>query len=455
MPNHYFYANLTRLVYIVCCIIIPFTVHSALPASVNGQDLPTLAPMLEQTTPGVVNIATRGRVKVASHPLLDDPFFRHFFGNPQRPRERTTQSLGSGVIVNADKGYILTNSHVIAGADKITVTLHDGREFDAVLIGSDPDSDVAVIQIDADNLRAVRWGNSDVLRVGDFVVAIGSPFGLAQTVTSGIVSALGRSGLGIEAYEDFIQTDASINPGNSGGALVNLNGELIGINTAILGPSGGNIGIGFAIPAHMAQQIMQQLLEYGEVRRGRLGVVVQDLNPELAKAFGIKQYRGAIISRVEGGSAADIAGLEAGDVVIEVNERPVKSSADMRNAIGLQRIGAVVEMTVLRDNKQRSIKAVIAEPKMTSIDGKKLHPRMAGARLGMVDDDTNSGLTILDIAPQSAAASSGLRKGDVILSINRRRVTDIASAEQAAKQTQRGILLNIQRGNNALFIVLQ
>ena len=335
---------------------------TALPAEVEGQPLPTLAPMLERVTPAVVQIATEARVPVATNPLLEDPFFRRFFGAPeQQPRERRAQGLGSGVIIDPKQGYILTNNHVVAQADQITVSLKDGRHFTAKLVGADPDADIAVLKVEAPNLATIPIGDSEGLRVGDFVVAIGNPFGLTQTVTSGIVSALGRSGLGIESYEDFIQTDASINPGNSGGALVNLRGELVGINTAILGPSGGNIGIGFAIPINMAREIMAQIVEYGEVRRGRLGVTVQDLTPDLAQAFDISAgQRGAVIAQVEPGSPADKAGLKAGDVVTSVNGKPVKSSADMRNAVGLQRIGAKVEFEVVRGGKTRTLVATIA-----------------------------------------------------------------------------------------------
>ncbi|HEY3488117.1 MAG TPA: Do family serine endopeptidase, partial [Gammaproteobacteria bacterium] len=386
--------------------------EAALPPVVEGQQMPSLAPMLELTTPGVVNIATQGRVEIRNNPLFEDPAFRRFFNIPQMPRERMTQSLGSGVIVDAKKGYILTNHHVIASADQIAVTLRDGRELEGRLVGSDPDADIAVIQVKADGLTAVPWGDSDQLRVGDFVVAIGNPFGLGQTVTSGIVSALGRSGLGIEAYEDFIQTDASINPGNSGGALVDLRGRLVGINTAIVGPSGGNIGIGFAIPAQMAKSLMQQLIEHGQVTRGSLGVVVQDLNAELKQAFGLQSGSGVVISRVEPGSAAAKAGLRVGDVVIAVNGRPVRGSADMRNVIGLQRIGEVVEMEVLRDGKPPPLTVLIAETKVNSMDGGELHPRLAGAKLGSAAAALNrndiSGLLVLDVMRGSAASLSGL-----------------------------------------------
>ncbi len=441
---------------------VPISV-AALPAKVGDKALPSLAPMLEQTTPGVVNIATRGRVKVRNNPLFEDPFFGHFFNLPKQPSERVTQSLGSGVIVDAKNGYVLTNHHVVANAEEIILTLKDDRRLDAKVIGTDPDSDVAVLKVEADNLTAVPWGDSDALRQGDFVVAIGNPFGLGQTVTDGIVSALSRSGLGIEEYEDFIQTSAPINPGNSGGALVDLNGRLIGINTAILGSSGGNIGIGFAIPARMARQIMEQLLEYGEVRRGRLGVVVQNLGPELANAFGLKHQRGAVISRIENGSAAEQAGLKAGDIVIEVNGRKVKSSADMRNVIGLQRIGQVVEMKVIRDGKARIVTAEIAEPKLTSVDGKVLHPQLAGAQLAATQRTLKKrisgkgvpGVQVVEIESHSPASLSGLRRGDIITSVNRQVVNDIETAKRAAETVQRGMLLNILRGDTALFIVLQ
>jgi serine protease Do/serine protease DegQ len=300
-----------RLLTLALLLASPVT-EAALPAEVDGQPLPTLAPMLERVTPAVVNIATRGRVQVRENPLLSDPFFRRFFDLPTPRRERRTQSLGSGVIIDAAEGYVVTNHHVIAKAQEISVTLRDGRALPATLVGADPEADIAVIQVTADDLGELPLADSDALRVGDFVVAIGNPFGLGQTVTSGIVSALGRSGLGIEGYEDFIQTDASINPGNSGGALVNLRGELVGINTAILAPSGGNVGIGFAIPASMVRELVAQLVEHGEVRRGQLGIVLQDLTPQLAEAFGIANGGGAVVSQVLDGSPAERAGLQPG-----------------------------------------------------------------------------------------------------------------------------------------------
>lgn len=451
--------SLQRLLAIVTLAAITQLSQAALPASVDNQPLPSLAPMLEKTTPGVVNIATRGYARMNGNPLLEDPFFRYFFDIPEQQRDHVTQSLGSGVIVDAVKGYILTNNHVIDNADEIVVTLHDGRELEANLVGTDPDSDVAVVQVKADNLVALPWGDSDKLRVGDFVVAIGNPFGLGQTVTDGIVSALDRSGLGIEKFENFIQTNAQINPGNSGGALVDLNGRLVGINTAIIGPSGGNVGIGFAIPVAMAQQIMRQLIEHGEVHRGRLGIAMQDINSELARAFGLKQTHGVVISRVEKASPAEKAGLRAGDIVTEVNGRTVRSASDMSNVIGLQRIGQVVEMKVLRDGRGLQVKAVIEEKPINSIAGKSLHPALEGAVLGEASVVLNRsdipGLIITELRLRSPASAAGLRQGDIISSINRQAVETIEQARFLIEQSGGGVLLNIRRGNTALFLVLR
>ena len=321
-----------------------------------GGAVPTLAPMLARVTPGVINIAVRGKVR-AENPLLQDPFFRRFFNLPQRsqPEERETQATGSGVIVDAQNGYILTNGHVVDNATKIEVTTKDNKRFTAKLVGRDTEADVAVLQIPAQNLTAVPLGDSDRLQVGDFVLAVGNPFGLGQTVTSGIVSALGRSGLGIEGYEDFIQTDASINPGNSGGPLVNLYGQVVGINTAILAPGGGNIGIGFAVPINMARRVMDQIVRYGEVKRGRIGVAIQDLTPELAQAMNTKQTVGAVIARVEAGSAAEQAGLKTGDLVVAVNGTAVHSGTQLRNMIGLARIGDQVTLTVDRRGSEYTL----------------------------------------------------------------------------------------------------
>jgi Do/DeqQ family serine protease len=336
-------------------------VSAALPASIEGSPLPTLAPMLEQVAPAVVNIATEGRIRISENPLLSDPFFRRFFNIPDMPLERKTESLGSGVIMDARRGLVVTNNHVIANADQIAVNLRDGRRLQAELIGTDPETDIAVIKIEANDLTSATVADSERLRVGDFVVAIGNPFGLGQTVTSGIISALGRSGLGIEGYEDFIQTDASINPGNSGGALVNLRGELIGINTAIFSQSGGNVGIGFAIPSNMVERVIEHLVRYGEVKRGALGVQLQDLTPDLAKAFDVPPQGGAVVVSVVPDSEADRAGLRAGDVVVGVAGKRARDASDVRNRIGLLRIGETVRLEVLREGEVKTIVARVGE----------------------------------------------------------------------------------------------
>jgi Do/DeqQ family serine protease len=341
----------------------------------GGGAVPSLAPMLSRITPGVVNIAVRGRVK-EQNPLLQDPFFRRFFNLPQnaQPEERETQATGSGVIVDAAQGYVLTNGHVAENATRIDVVTKDNRRLTAKLIGIDSDTDIAVLQIPAVNLTAVPLGDSDRLQVGDFVIAIGNPFGLGQTVTSGIVSALGRSGLGVEGYEDFIQTDASINPGNSGGPLVDLEGECVGINTAILAPGGGNIGIGFAVPINMARRVMEQLVRYGEVKRGRIGVAIQDLTPDLAQAMNTTHTTGAVIARVDPASPAERAGLKSGDLVVAVNGVAVRSGTQLRNMIGLTRTGSEVELTVDRGGAERKV-AVQVDPAAASAQRQRQRQR--------------------------------------------------------------------------------
>ena len=362
------------VVWVLTLLCVAFSpVQAALPAvTAEGDALPSLAPMLEKTSPAVVNIAIETRVRAARNPLMNDPFFRRFFDMPerQRPSERRAASAGSGVIVDAAEGYVLTNAHVVKNADNIEVTLTDGRELSAELVGVDEEVDLAVLKLEeSDRLTQIAIADSTGLRVGDFVVAIGNPFGLGQTVTSGIVSALGRTGLGIEGYESFIQTDASINPGNSGGALVNLRGELVGINTAILAPAGGNVGIGFAIPTEMAENVMQQLIEHGEVRRGMLGVTIQDLTAELAEAFGVERQRGVVITQVVEDSAAEKAGLKSGDVVTAVDGRPVNRAADLRNKVGMAPVGEKVELSILRDGKKKDVTAVISESSRETAGG--------------------------------------------------------------------------------------
>ncbi len=448
-----------KIIYILALIgllNLSLNASAELPSSIDNQPLPTLAPMLEKTTPAVVNISTTGKV-VVRDPFFDDPFFRRFFDMPERRRERRTTGLGSGVIIDAKNGYIVTNSHVIDKAEDIVVTLEDGQRFDANVIGKDPGADIAVIEIDATRLTQIPLGNSDSLRQGDFVVAIGNPFGLGQTVTSGIVSALGRSGLGIESYEDFIQTDASINPGNSGGALVNLRGELVGINTAIYGPSGGNVGIGFAIPVNMAKRITAQLIEHGEVKRGRLGFTAQDLTRELAEAFGTSRNKGVVVARVEPQSPADKAGIKVGDVIIAINDREVESSAQVRNEIGLLRIGTRVKIEVLRDGKSHILNASVEELETQSVSGKSLSDKLAGAEFSEALEDTSRGITagIEVVSVSGNVAAAGLRKGDIIISVNKQRVKTIKDMRGAIKKNPKALLLNIQRETRGLFILIQ
>jgi len=441
--------------------IIP--VGAAVPAtpwSGNGQQRPSLAPMLKKILPGVVNVSTVSLVHLRRNPLFNDPFFRRFFNIPNMPREQKRQSLGSGVIVDAAKGYVLTNNHVIADADKITVTLRDGRHYEAKVVGTDPAADLAVLKIKAKNLTAVPFDDSDQLQVGDFVVAIGNPFGLGQTVTSGIISALGRSGLGIEGYENFIQTDASINPGNSGGALVGFNGKLVGINTAIVGPSGANVGIGFAIPSNMARGIMTQLIRFGEVRRGQLGVMVQNVTAELADALGLKNGQGAVIAQIVKGSAAEKAGLKVGDVVVALNGKKVKNSSQLRNAVGMLPIGTQISLDIVRKGSHREISTVIAKPKQVTMDAEVISKQLSGVKLGTIEPNHPlagqiEGVEVLNVRPESPGAAAGLRKGDIIVSVNQQPVANVADVRQAVKGRHNGLLLNIRRGNSAFFIVIR
>jgi serine protease Do/serine protease DegQ len=439
----------------------PLTLVALPVADSQNEPLPTLAPMLDKVTPAVVNISTRGSVRVQENPLLQDPFFRRFFDIPDQPQRRETQSLGSGVVVDAQQGLIITNNHVIQQAEEISVTLRDGRTLSAKVVGTDPEADVAVIKVPAERLTAIPMSDSEQLRVGDFVVAIGNPFGLGQTVTSGIVSALGRTGLGIEGYEDFIQTDASINPGNSGGALVNLRGELVGMNTAIIAPGGGNVGIGFAIPANMVRDIMEQLVKFGEVRRGRLGVSIQDLTPELASAFGLEDRSGAVISQVVPGSPADKSGIKVGDVVMSVNGRGVRNSGELRNRIGMLRIGERVQLRLLRDGKMKEVTATVAEAQQQKLAGKALFAKLEGAVFGNIEElpsntsGRDNGVIVLDVERGSPAARAGLRKDDIVYSANRVAIANLDDLKRAAKRSDQGILLNIQRGDAALFLLVR
>ncbi|POR47114.1 Do family serine endopeptidase [Bosea psychrotolerans] len=426
-------------------------------AGSQGAAFPTLAPLVKKVTPSVVNIAVKGRMAQEQNPLLNDPFFQKFFNVPDTPAAREISAAGSGVVVDARQGLIVTNNHVVEHADEISVTLTDGRRFQAKRIGTDPDTDVAIIKVPAEDLVAIALGDSDKLEVGDYVVAIGNPFGIGQTVTQGIVSALRRTGLGIKGYEDFIQTDAPINPGNSGGALVSLRGELVGINTAIVGPAGGNVGIGFAIPANMVRDVMDQLVKYGSVRRGRLGVVVQDLTHDLAGAMGLATNQsGAVIANVEAGSAAERAGLKVGDVITAIDKAPVRSASDLRNKIGLLRIGDVADLVLLRGGKSMVVRASVAAPVQKLIEGGQINPLLEGASFGPVTaDKSTNGVQVISVQTGSKAARAGLRKGDIITSVNQEEITGPDEFAASAKASAKRLLLTLLRDGHALFLVVQ
>ena len=425
----------------------------------DARGLPTLAPLVNEVTPAVVNISIVTRAPMENNPLFRDPFFRRFFGIPEQQQQRE-QAAGSGVIVDAARGYVLTNNHVIKDAERAIVTLKDRRQFTAKLVGTDPGTDIAVLQIEATGLSALKIGDSDQLHIGDYVLAIGNPFGIGQTVTSGIVSALGRSGLSADGYEDFIQTDASINPGNSGGALVNLRGELIGINTAIIGPAGGNVGIGFAVPSNMARAVMNQIIRHGEVRRGRLGIEMADLTPESAKKLGVNTLIGAIIAVVQPGSPAEKGGLREGDVVTAINGRIVNNVAELRARLGLTPIGEEVEMRINRNGAPRTLRMKIAAPDVSAGEGQAL-PQLPGMRIIEIQRGSalykrlqGGGLVVSAVEQNSAAWTAGFRPGDIIYAVNRRRV-QTATEFQAALRGAPSYAVAFLRGDFNLTIVLR
>jgi Do/DeqQ family serine protease len=420
---------------------------AALPAEVNGSPLPSLAPLIHEVNPAVVNIVVSTAVQR--------------FGRRGFPGRSQPQGAGSGVIVDAEQGLILTNHHVVDGATEILVTLNDQREFTAELVGSDELSDIALIRIEAEDLNQIELGDSDALEVGDFVVAIGNPFGFSHTVTSGIVSGKGRFGLNRESYEDFIQTDAAINPGNSGGALVNLRGQLVGINSAIITGGGpGNIGIGFAIPVNMARAVMEQLMEYGDVRRGLLGISIQGLTPALADEFEVPANHGAVVTQVTPGSAADDAGIQEGDVIVAVNGHDVRDHNDLRNTIGMTRVGEDLELAVIRGGEHLQLAAMIADPqaRTMAMDRDETSPLLAGGTFSDLDQRATSegitGVLLSEVEPGSLLDREGLRPGDIITSVNRQNVDSLADFEALTAESNR-LLLNVRRGNGALFIVLR
>jgi Do/DeqQ family serine protease len=433
--------------------------YAASPAPVaDAAPMPSLAPMVKRVSPAVVNIATRGTIKEEPgqrNPLLDDPFFRRFFDAPpdSRPRERQFQSAGSGVIVDAKNGYIITNHHVVENASEITITLLDNRSFSAKVIGSDEGADIAVLQAKQPNLIAMALGDSARLEVGDYVVAIGNPFGLQHTVTAGIVSALSRTGINPEGYEDFIQTDASINPGNSGGALVNLRGELVGINSAILSRSGGNIGIGFAIPVNMAKGVMDQLIKYGQVKRGVLGVNIYNVTPDIAKEFGLSESSGALVAGVAQGSAAERAGVKTGDIITSINSVAMKDASELRNTIGMLRIGDKVEIGLLRDGKALKVTALIAERSdLETANAVDINKGLEGAELHDAPD--NGGVLVKTIQDGSPAAQNGLRANDLIVGVGRTPIADTKGLKEAAKNAN-VLVLNVRRGTSVHLIQIR
>ena len=447
---------LTALSLSLSSIITPLPAIAALPFSVDGEQLPSLAPMLERVTPAVVSISVEG-TQVSQQRIPEQ--FKFFFG-PDFPidqlQERPFRGLGSGVVTDADKGYVITNYHVINGANKILVTLHDGREYDAELVGGDKMSDIALLKLEkAKNLTQIKIADSDQLRVGDFTVAIGNPFGLGQTVTSGIVSALGRSGLNIENFENFIQTDAAINSGNSGGALVNLNGELIGINTAILGPNGGNVGIGFAIPSNMMKNLTEQILEFGEVKRGMLGVQGGEITSELADALGYESSKGAFVSQVIEGSAADNAGLRAGDVITTLNGKKIDTFSELRAKVATLGAGKEITLGVMRDGKSETFKVTLGENN-TKTKAEQLHEGLTGAELtNTTDSDPIAGVKVTNIEKGSAAEAYQLQKDDIIIGVNRKRVKNLADLRALLEKKSSVLALNIQRGDRTIYLVVR
>ncbi|WP_271460754.1 serine endoprotease DegP [Pantoea leporis] len=460
----------------------PVSVFAAETASSSSQQLPSLAPMLEKVMPSVVSISVEGSTTVKTPRMPQQ--FQQFFGDNSpfcqdgspfqsspmcqngvgdggadggaNAQKQQFRALGSGVVINADKGYVVTNNHVVDNATKIQVQLSDGRRYDAKVIGKDPQSDIALIQLqDAKNLTAIKIADSDNLRVGDYTVAIGNPYGLGETVTSGIVSALGRSGLNVENYENFIQTDAAINRGNSGGALVNLNGELIGINTAILAPDGGNIGIGFAIPSSMVKNLTAQMVEYGQVKRGELGIMGTELNSELAKAMKVDAQRGAFVSQVLPNSAAAKAGVKAGDVVVSMNGKALTSFAALRAEVGSLPVGSKLQLGLLREGKPVNVTVELQQSSQDKVQSATIYTGIEGADLSNIDTNGQKGVRVDSVKPGSAAARIGLKKGDVILGVNQQAVANLGELRKVLDTKPSVLALNVQRGDSSLYLLMQ
>ncbi|WP_213774953.1 serine endoprotease DegQ [Enterobacter hormaechei] len=433
-----------------------FPASAALPSQVPGQEaIPSLAPMLEKVLPAVVSVQVEGTARQSQR--IPEELKKYFGEDAPDQQAQPFEGLGSGVIIDAAKGYILTNNHVISQADKISVQLNDGREFDAKLIGGDDQSDIALLQVqNPSNLTQIAIADSDKLRVGDFAVAVGNPFGLGQTATSGIVSALGRSGLNLEGLENFIQTDASINRGNAGGALLNLNGELIGINTAILAPGGGSIGIGFAIPSNMAKTLSQQLIQFGEVKRGLLGIKGMEMSADIAKAFKLNVQRGAFVSEVLPNSGSAKAGVKSGDIIVSLNDKPLSSFAELRSRIATTEPGAKVKLGLIREGKPLTVEVTLDKSTSSSASAEQISPALQGATLsdGQLKNGTK-GITVTTVEKSSPAAQAGLHQDDVIVGVNRTRVQSIAEMRKVLESKPAVIALQIIRGNDTLYILLR
>lgn len=433
-----------------------FPASAALPSQVPGQEaIPSLAPMLEKVLPAVVSVQVEGTARQSQR--IPEELKKYFGEEAPDQQAQPFEGLGSGVIIDAAKGYILTNNHVISQADKISVQLNDGREFDAKLIGGDDQSDIALLQVqNPSNLTQIAIADSDKLRVGDFAVAVGNPFGLGQTATSGIVSALGRSGLNLEGLENFIQTDASINRGNSGGALLNLNGELIGINTAILAPGGGSIGIGFAIPSNMAQTLAQQLIQFGEIKRGLLGIRGMEMTADIAKAFNLDVQRGAFVSEVLPNSGSAKAGIKSGDVITSLNGKPLNSFAELRSRIATTEPGSKVKLGLLRDGKPLEVEVTLDKSTSSTASAQLIIPALEGATLsdGQAKSGTK-GVVISNVEKGSPAAQVGLHKDDVIIGINRQQTASIAELRKVLEAKPAVIALNVMRGNESIYLLMR
>jgi serine protease DegQ len=433
-----------------------FPAGAALPSQVPGQAaIPSLAPMLEKVLPAVVSVQVEGTARQSQR--VPEELKKYFGDDAPDQQAQPFEGLGSGVIIDAAKGYVLTNNHVINQADKISIQLNDGREFDAKLIGGDDQSDIALLQVqNPSNLKQITIADSDALRVGDFAVAVGNPFGLGQTATSGIISALGRSGLNLEGLENFIQTDASINRGNSGGALLNLNGELIGINTAILAPGGGSIGIGFAIPSNMAKTLSQQLIQFGEVKRGLLGIKGMEMSADIAKAFKLNVQRGAFVSEVLPNSGSAKAGVKSGDVIVSLNDKPLSSFAELRSRIATTEPGAKVKLGLIREGKPMDVEVTLDKSTSSSASAELIAPTLQGATLsdGQLKDGTK-GITVDTVEKSSPAAQAGLHQDDVIIGVNRTRVQSIAEMRKVLENKPSVIALQIMRGNESIYILLR